>query len=363
MAQQKQENREPALTGLKLYILPEHGTDGNWHGSAYVRLLRPFTHPAVLGDKLEIIAFDHDYNGSHVDVVLVERGWRADLRPHIVENLINKVRRAGARLWWMIDDNLLDPHPQWSTEKNLLPLRPALEILAREADAILVSTLPLAQRLQRVNTHTQVLSNLLDERLLENPASRDSGQPLIIGYMGTFTHLRDLMSILPALRRVLHRHQGAVRLAIIGVTDIPHLAALLPKGSLDIQRPPTHIYPDFIRWITSSIRWDIGIAPLLSNPFNDCKSDIKLLDYGACALPSVYSSVPAYAESVEDGVTGLLATNTSEVWEEALERLIRDTEFRHAVGQATHHYLLNERTLAAKGRQWQSLLLELACTS
>jgi hypothetical protein len=53
---------------------------------------------------------------------------------------------------------------------------------------------------------------------------------------------------------------------------------------------PTLDYPQ--RLMTQD--WDLAIAPLESNPFNDCKSNLKLLEYGWCGVPVVCSDVTAY---------------------------------------------------------------------
>ncbi|MBU2844321.1 glycosyltransferase family 4 protein [Acidithiobacillus ferriphilus] len=343
----------------RILILPEYGHDGAWHGSGFIRLICPFTHPEVLKNDIDVLGFSHEFSGNEgADLVLVERGWRPDINSRIVENFINKIRQSGAQLLWMVDDNLFDRHPQWDIEKYLASKHLPMRILAREADRIVVTTQSLAYRLKHLNSNVLVLQNLLDERLLRESSKSVGNDSLTIGYMGTFSHLPDLQGILPALRRVIHRHHGKLRLSVLGVTDHPMLTSLFPKDALHILRPPSYTYPDFLSWMTSNLRWDISIAPLMSGKFNDCKSDIKLLDYGAASIAGVYSHVPAYANSVQDGVTGLLVDNTSEAWEDALEKQITDPDLRYSLGSGAHNYLIRERTLATAGFKWCQTLLE-----
>lgn len=344
----------------RILILPEYGHDRVWHGSGFIRLICPFTHPTILKNDIDVLGFSHEFFGNEgADLVLVERGWRPDINSQLVESLVNKIRQSGAQLLWIVDDNLLDRHPQWDTENSLASKRLPIRILAREADRIVVTTQNLAHRLKHLNPNILVLQNLLDERLIREPfkSSVDSNA-LTIGYMGTFSHLPDLQGILPALRRVIHRHHGRLHLSILGITNHPMLTSLFPKDVLHILRPPSYTYPDFLSWMTSSLRWDISIAPLMSGRFNDCKSDIKLLDYGAASIAGVYSHVPSYANSVQHGVTGLLVDNTSEAWEDALEQQIADPDLRHSLGSGAHNYLISERTLATAGFKWCQTLLE-----
>ena len=58
-----------------------------------------------------------------------------------------------------------------------------------------------------------------------------------------------------------------------------------------------------------SLRWDFAIAPLEDDPFTRCKSDLKYLDYGALAIPAVFSDVRPYCETVRHRETGLVVPN------------------------------------------------------
>jgi hypothetical protein len=45
------------------------------------------------------------------------------------------------------------------------------------------------------------------------------------------------------------------------------------------------------------LKCHVGIAPLLDTPFNRCKSNLKLLEYGAVGLPTIASNVTPYKDS------------------------------------------------------------------
>ncbi|MRR12221.1 glycosyltransferase, partial [bacterium] len=76
--------------------------------------------------------------------------------------------------------------------------------------------------------------------------------------------------------------------------------------------------------------FDIGIAPLIDNKFNSCKSDLKFLEYSKIGMPSVLSKVAPYMRSVRHGENGFLATNTKD-WLKYLRTLIKDAELREAM--------------------------------
>ena len=305
---------------LKVEVLFEHGLDQRPHGCSYIRLLLPLTHPTNQ-DAFNILP-GTSYQGG-TEVVIVERTWRPErVSLRMVEALVRRVRRDGARLIYTIDDNLLDLRPWSLVHRGLTPdEKMVVRYLAREADGVIVSTEALKARLARLNPRVAVVPNALDERLFDAgvPGSngvQDSGRK-VIGFMGTFSHDADLMMILQALRATLRRHPDALELQLVcGVADAAVLRAFegLPLRVLELTGQ--NEYPTFVRWMTSTLRWDLAIAPLEDNPFSRCKSDIKFLDYGALSIAGIYSRVPAYKQTVRHLETGYLAENTPEAWAE-----------------------------------------------
>jgi len=344
----------------RIHILYEYGGDLRPHGSAFIRLLRPLTHPAI-GDTLQVTA-GLDYAGQAVDGVIVDRFWRQDLTPELATRLIEDVRRAGARLIYTLDDDLLKlplRDTGWSTEKQHW----AVQILLSQADGVLVTTQPLRERIARLNPRIAIVRNTLDERLLvggNHPAvaSPFGRRRKVIGYMGTLTHDDDLRMILPALRQVLQRHSQEVVLQIVGVAARAETLAALDGLPVEIvcPRPEEITYPLFMLWFTSRLRWDVAIAPLRDTPFNQCKSDIKFLDYSAMGAAGVYSRVPAYESTVQHLESGWLAENEPDSWAEALEALVTQDELRACLAGNALRYLYGERVLARCAHRWPEAL-------
>lgn len=79
--------------------------------------------------------------------------------------------------------------------------------------------------------------------------------------------------------------------------------------------------------------FDVGIMPLPDEPWERGKCGLKLIHYMACRLPTVASPVGVNRQIVEHGVTGFLASTTSE-WVEALRTLRESCELRKKMGRA-----------------------------
>ncbi len=347
---------------LKVYVVYEHGPDCRPFGSAYLRLLRPLSHP-TLRDRICLTA-SWRYDGEPADVVIVDRLWRADIDREMAASLTRRIRRTGARFIYALDDDLLGLYDQQRSPRAQ-GYRQVIQFFLEEADGVLVTTSALQNRYQVLNPRCVVVPNALDERLLAggrltpglSPFER---RPTIIGYMGTMTHEADLNLILPAWQTLYNRYGHAVEFQIVGVTA-RHEA--LAGSGLPIRvvqpRPEEVEYPLFMLWFTSRLAWDIAVSPLAETPFNRCKSDIKYLDYCALGAAGVFSQVPAYRGSVRHLETGWLADNTVDAWVTALERLLHDEALRMSLARAARQDLYSRRLLCHTAPRWLEALEQL----
>jgi glycosyltransferase involved in cell wall biosynthesis len=342
------------VTRPSVHVVFEHGQDGLPYGASYIRSLLPLTHPANEGAFVVTVGAGY----ARADIVVVERLWRPGLDVWQAEELVEQARRDGACLVYALDDALLD------LEALSLDQRLLVRYLAREADGILVSTESLKRRLARLNGRVVVVPNALDERLFA-PGGQQVRRALrpdavkVIGYMGTFTHLADLMLLLQALRQVLRGHGGRVEFELAGGTDDPSWLEALEGLPVRVLELPGGEYPRFVAWGVEHLRWDVGVAPLAGTPFNDCKSDVKFLDYAALGMAAVCSRVPAYAATVRDRETGLLVPESAAAWVEALETLLADDGGRRAIAARAQAYVFGERTLAHRAADWRRALIQI----
>jgi glycosyltransferase involved in cell wall biosynthesis len=234
-------------------------------------------------------------------------------------------QRIHARTIYDLDDNLLDMEGHAEKESYSAMTAAVSESLAC-ADEVWCSTPDLGRRIaMQRRGRIQVLPNTLDPELWgldqssRNPRRSDSTFRLL--YMGTRTHDQDyafLHQVMEALHRLV---PGAVELSLIGVRsrddDCPPWLRVLS--------PPAHVgasYPAFVHWLIKQEGLDIGLAPLMANPFNNCKSPIKVLDYAAIGLPTLASDMPAYTHALTHNVDCFHAANDVNSWVEQIRTLM-----------------------------------------
>ena len=121
---------------------------------------------------------------------------------------------------------------------------------------------------------------------------------------------------------------------------------------------------EIIEWsseteIEEMLACDIGVMPLPSDEFEKGKCAFKLIQYMGLALPVVASPVGENVYVVEEGVSGLLATDYSE-WYESLELLICDDRLRNEFGAAGYKRFLASYTLDSVKQQYISFFRDRA---
>jgi glycosyltransferase involved in cell wall biosynthesis len=328
------------------------GREGHYPGSAHVRALRRFSHPTIrrevdgrverLDEALESL--------EDSDVLFIER---TAVPPCRVREVVERANSIGTSIILDLDDNLVDRDVFSGAEKEYwLEFVDAVRVLAASATAVTVSTEALGRAVGRYAEQVLVIPNALDERLWFAPGTtgverRRFEQGLQLLYMGTRTHEADLDMFKPIMERVWSEVDKKAQLNVIGGEPDRGEAEWyrrvpVPKGCSN--------YPQFVQWLRSvSSKFDVGVAPLAETEFNKYKSDLKFLEYSALGLPGVYSRSPAYSQSVVQERTGLLAGEESS-WVDQLKALERDAELRRRIAERARDYVVESRTLRARGR-------------
>ncbi len=246
-----------------------------------------------------------------------------------IDKIVAHCRESNIRIVYDIDDLLLtlpEDHPEHAI---YAPKSAAVFRWLLEANEVWVSTEALRHEVFQINPRTHVVPNYIDDKLWikakMSAVKRDPKDPVRILYMGTQTHSADFELVKNVLKRLRDEFSTGIEINLIGI---------LPNASSEefykTITPPQGIgssYPAFVNWICNEPTFDIGIAPLVDNDFNRCKSAIKFMDYSALGLASVASDLNGYV-LIRNGENGFRVKNTEDSWYTALKTLITDSSLR-----------------------------------
>jgi glycosyltransferase involved in cell wall biosynthesis len=166
---------------------------------------------------------------------------------------------------------------------------------------------------------------------------RERGGKLRVGWAGAQQHLGDLDMI----QTVVAHFSTQVDWVFMGMCPPsiqPHVKEVHPFVSIDV-------YPQTL----ANLDLDIAIAPLEDNPFNACKSNLRLLEYGAMGWPVVCSDVYPFRTG---NPPVLRVVNECDAWIDALDSLLSDAELRQSLGDGLNRWVKSNFALSQHVDAW-----------
>lgn len=192
-------------------------------------------------------------------------------------------------------------------------------------DRLVVSTEALAHELRGKNDDIRVVPNRLpiamwgsSPPVKPSPSTKPSGSKPKVAWAGGIGHQGDIEMIAHLIRDL----SDQVDWVFFGMCP-EALKPFIREFHLGL---PTLEYPKKLMELAQS--WDLAIAPLEINPFNECKSNLKLLEYGWCGVPVVCSDVTPY----QGNLPCKRVKNRFVDWRNAIVSMVSDLEACHREG-------------------------------
>ncbi len=230
-------------------------------------------------------------------------------------------------------------------------VRSSLEYAVRNARIVITSSHELAQFLQRFTKRVALLPAPFDFSLVQGIDVPPTDE-IRIGFAGSTSRVDDLELIAPVIASTLERLPSVVF----------EFAGAMPRGVSIGDRvrffPYVGDYELYVRF-QQQRNWAIGLAPLIDNVANRCKTDNKYREYSGCKIAGIFSDIPPYSEVIEDRVTGLLVDDRASSWLHAINELVSDAELRSKIASHAYNDVRNRCDLDRVAEQWSILFRSL----
>lgn len=241
-----------------------------------------------------------------------------------------RARTPMSRLVYETDDDVFTVTPENWAAFHLFgraDIQDAVTHGAEVADLITVTTPHLAGVMAEHtgNPNIRAIPNFVPEWVTTTDWERRA-RPAV-GWQGGGSHGVDVGLISQPVRRFLKRFPGwDLR---IGGTDFrPTFKVPADRSEFSAWIPAYEDQEGFY----GSLDWDIGLAPLAPRPFNDSKSNIKVLEYAARGIPSIASDHHVYRSFIRHGENGFLVKFDHE-WLKYMSILAEDDGLRAKMGE------------------------------
>ena len=274
------------------------------------------------------------------DVVLLQR--------QIGDERLEAMRRmqAFSRAFKVYElDDYLPNLPMKSAYRSHMP-KDILRSLRRGisyVDRFVVSTDAMAEAFRDFHPDIRVMENRLDPRQWHGLTSRRrcSSKPRV-GWAGGAGHTGDLEMLTDVVKELA----GEVEWVFFGMCPDklrPFIHELHPGV-------PIEQYPA----VLAGLDLDLALAPVEQNLFNECKSNLRLLEYGACGFPVICSDVRCY----RDALPVTRVKNRFKDWLDAIRLHLADLDASARMGDELRAAVRNEWMLEGKNLEaWRKAWL------
>lgn len=312
-------SKKRLITTKKVNLLPELHS-GIFSPCSYIRLLIPYL--LSLNDANFTVNIVNNQNifDSNPSVIILNR---TALDPANVEYFLSYARTNNIYIVYDIDDDLLNIKDCNHTDSDFYHQHiSSIEKIITEADLVTVSTNELRNRYLKYNDNIVHVPNRVAKTLWSSREifpKYEHGSNINVLYMGTETHEYDLQILISVIVELNKRKPyNPFKFYLIGVTGNKTYSNYF--NYVTVPDKNSNSYPNFVEWLCSTNKFDIGVAPLQPNEFNNAKSPIKFIDYTMLGIPTIASEVPTYSSIISNSIDGYTAKSTDE-WIDALINL------------------------------------------
>lgn len=214
---------------------------------------------------------------------------------------------------WLNDISEGNKHLRWL--KNTKKTNTIISL----SSVVIVGNSFLQAHALHYNSHVEIIPTTIDTAYHRRTAHANS-TPIRVGWTGTETTHKHLLTILPVLHKVKLTFGNAVQFVYISNKKCDALDAIA----------------EFIPWnleseISDLESFNIGIMPLPNDEWSKGKCGFKGLQYMALEIAPILSPVGVNVDIIKHGENGFLAESFEE-WESYLSLLITDASLRKSIG-------------------------------
>jgi glycosyltransferase involved in cell wall biosynthesis len=214
-----------------------------------------------------------------------------------------------------------------------------IRLALERCDRLVVSTPALARAYGPLAREVRVIPNAIDLTRWPEPPAPIERKRLRVGWAGAAQHLHDLRLIAPVVEATADEFDWV----FFGLCP-PEMRAWAAEVHPMV---PVRRYPARL----ARLGFDVAVAPLVDHPFNRAKSALKLLEYGALALPVVASDIEPYHDAPV-----IRAGDDPEAWIEALRSIAHSPDRGRERGLGLHSWVKKTGTLQVQIASWSAAL-------
>ncbi len=304
-----------------LTYLRDHGIDAE---------VRPL--PSSVSEKVQTYSKIKDF-----DLVFLHRK-RFSLPEHML------VRKLASKIIYDFDDAIMYHNSTYSSPYSSTRARRFVRTI-RDADHVIAGNTFLRDKcLQHVDEHkVTVIPSSVDLARYRLKDYSITDRKVTIGWIGDTGSLHYVEKMVPVFDAIHERYP---------YTELK----IICSHFFDCRNMPVVKVPWSSETEVDELRtMDIGIMPLIDDPWSWGKCGLKIIQYQAVGLPVVCMPVGVNRDIVSDGINGLWAKDNKQ-WLETLSFLVERPDKRKEMGLEGRKVIEREYSLDVNARRLLSVI-------
>lgn len=319
--------------------------------------------------------------------------------PDKAEIIFHSLRERGIKIILDLDDhyNIPPTHPQYHYAKHIKYSEKVISML-KLVDYITTTTETFAKDLRQHNKNVIVFPNGIDPTGKKYQIKEEKTDKIRVGFLGGSSHLHDLMLLKPMFNSINEKYQDKIQTVLCGF-DTRGETYDTDENGQQFKRPfkPKEVcWYDYEKIFTSDYKYldknyfdwlmkfkqeeypdvqnqqyrrvwtkplstyslnynlfDISVAPLVTNKFNQVKSPLKIEEAGFFKKAIICSDIEPYREDIIHGYNGFLVNNNNKKqdWKYYMSKLIENPELIKEMGENLYNTVKDKYDLRNISRQ------------
>ena len=262
-------------------------------------------------------------NLSRYDIVFLQR-------KRFNQPRLGLLRRRAKRIIYDFDDSVMYRNSKAKDPLSSTRKRRFVQMI-KHSDFVIAGNEFLRREILPIHANVEVIPSAIDEERYHSKTYSVQQERVTLGWIGDHGSIHYLEKMKPIFESIGEKYPH-VDLKIVCDTffDCDRMNVIKKKWSPEEE-------------VADLQGFDIGLMPLMDDPWSWGKCGLKIIQYQGVGVPVVCTPVGINRDLVEDGLNGYYATTPSE-WEQKLSLLIENPKLREQMGRQGRKRVLENYT-------------------
>jgi glycosyltransferase involved in cell wall biosynthesis len=252
------------------------------------------------------------------------------------------LRKRSRRIIYDFDDSVMYRNSKAKDPTSQTRKRRFIQMI-RASDFVIAGNQFLKDRVLPLNSNVEVIPTSIDQERYQPKDYSVPKEKVTLGWIGDHGSIHYLEKMRPIFEKIGERYpRSELKIVCDVFFDCERINVVKKKWTFE----------DEVKDLQS---FDIGVMPLVDDPWSWGKCGLKIIQYQGVGLPVVCTPVGVNLDLVEDAVNGFWA-RTPQEWEEKISLLMEDSLLREKMGKEGRRRVLEKYTVQSCAPRLFSIL-------